>query len=558
MPKQYALPSDLERVIFALCEDTDTERSRLVARLVREGRFEQLVNLKVDSSDYSDPESYFRDAVVTEFLRKFGDFQIPGIDKKKAALDTFFECEKACHKTNLRLQPFLNNGPFEDPAELRMFESIERMQRWLAANLGPLPRELVRARHGPGSTFRDVGKYITVPDKLCSRPAMTQSSSLLLPLWERTWWAKALYESNPNQSDPEVVRGNRFTAVHKNALKMRGICIEGSINVYFQLGIGAHFKVILKKIGMDQSTAQDRHRRYAELASRTGTSATVDLSNASDMNSRNTTRLLLAKAGDWLELLEMTRSPMTLVNGKWHRLEKFSSMGNGYTFELETLIFTAIAMEACYLCGHNAVPGVDVHVFGDDIILPVKAGSTVLQLLKWFGFKPNEDKTFLSGPFRESCGGDFFDGVAVRPHYLEKTPNETADWFALANGIRRLGRKDSGADFRYSIYWRAWLRVLDAIPVTERRIRGPEDLGDLVIHDEPQYWQRRRTVEQKTFIRTWMPIPVVLPWLWAPSVVFASALYGVPSAGVIPRDSSGPEPKDQVSGYRKKWVQYVG
>lgn len=548
MHAQSALPQQLERVVYALCEDTDTPRSRLVAKLVKEREYSQLVNLTVDPAHYSDSESYFKDAVVTEFLRKFGDFKIDGIDKRGAALKIFTDCEKACHATNIRLAPYINNqGPFQDPNDVRLFESIERMQRWIAKVLGRIPSDLLRARHGPGATFRDVGQYTTVPDKISNRPQMTQGSSLLLPLWERTWWAKALRESNPSQSHPEYVRGNRFTAVHKTATKMRGIAIEGSINVYFQLGCGDHLKGRLAKVGLDMLTAQDRHRRYAELASRTGDYATIDLSNASDMNSRNTVRLLLEKSGSWFDLLDSLRSPMTLVDGKWHRLEKFSSMGNGYTFELETLIFTAIAMEACYLVGINGIPGVSVHVFGDDIILPVKAGATALTLLKWFGFKPNEDKTFLSGPFRESCGGDFFGGDAVRPHYLEETPNEPAKWIALANGIRRLGLKKPGSEFRRSIYWRAWLRALDAIPSDIRRCRGPSSLGDLVIHDDQEFWRERRTPDCRSFIRTWSPVvkPIPLKY-WKDTVIFAAALYGVPSDGVIPRDS--------VSGYRMKWT----
>jgi len=235
-------------------------------------------------------------------------------------------------------------------------------------------------------------------------------------------------------------------------------------------------------------------------------------------------------------------------------------MGNGYTFELETLIFLAIAMEGCYLSGVNGLPSVNTFVFGDDMIVPTQAGPTILQLLRWFGFEPNSKKTFLEGPFRESCGGDFFDGEPVRAHYVKKDPNEPAKWISLANGIRRLGRSDPGADFRYSIYWRAWLRALDAIPSDIRRIRGPEFLGDLVIHDTREFWQKRRTREGMEFIRTWAPVPKVLKFHhWKDTVVFACALYGIPSSGVIPRvrDESG-DLSDQVTGYRKRWTQIPG
>jgi hypothetical protein len=561
MAYQSTLPQQLERVVFALCEDTDTPRALTVKLLVQYQEYEQLVRLTIDSEHYLSPERYYQDAVVTEFLRKYGDFDIKGIDKGAVAISTFFKCEKACHETNLRLAPFLHNGPFEDPSELRLFESIERMQRWISKVLGPIPEELVYMRHGPGATFRDIGQLTTVPDKMSNRPTMTQGASLLLPLWESTAWAKAYLKSYPQISRPEYIRGNRFTSVYKDALKNRGICIEGSVNVYFQLGIGGAMRLQLKKIGIDIETAQDRHRWYAMVASRAGNGATIDLSNASDMNALNCTRLLLAKS-EWLPLLESVRSPFTMhkVRGKdrWYRLEKFSSMGNGYTFELETLIFLAIAMEGCYLSGLNGHPGQDVHVFGDDMIVPSQAGPTILQLLKWFGFQPNIQKTFLSGPFRESCGGDFFEGKAVRPHYLKDEPNEPANWISLANGLRRLGRKDGVSEFRYSIYWRAWLRALDAIPSDIRRIRGPDDLGDLVIHDEREFWQKRRTPELKSFIRTWAPVPKVLKLHhWKDEIVFACSLYGIPSDGVVPRKRTRDgDLSDQVSGYRKRWTAY--
>jgi hypothetical protein len=93
------------------------------------------------------------------------------------------------------------------------------------------------------------------------------------------------------------------------------------------------------------------------------------------------------------------------------------------------------------------------------------------------------------------------------------------------------------------------LRALDAIPVHIRRLRGPEDLGDLVIHDDRERWFKRRTRDCRTFVKTWMPFTKALPLHhWSGPVVFACALYGIPSDGVLARGS--------VAGYREKWVSY--
>lgn len=543
------LPQQLERVVLALCEDVDSPVSREVARLLREKDYKSLVNLTVDPRAYDSARRYSEDVACVDFLRKYTGFVIDGIDKAQVALDNFFVAEKACCRTNVRLHKFVKNqGPFEDPGDLRLIQSFDWMRSWIRDVLGPLPKEL-GGRFGPGSTFHDVGRLITVPDKMTSRPTVTKPARCLLTIWSQTAWCRALLSSHQNRSDPEDVRGNRFTTVPKDARKDRGIAIEPSINVFYQLAVG---KVIRNRLrlnaNIDLKFGQELHRRLAREASRTGSHATIDLSNASDTVSYNLVKILLPEG--WFLLLDTLRSPRTLVRGRWHHLQKFSSMGNGYTFELETLIFSAIAAHACHLdnvdASHEATR---LSVYGDDIILPVKASGTFLALLKLLGFTPNPEKTFTDGKFRESCGGDFFDGLAVRPYYQKDVPDEPANWIRMANGIRRLGHQDSFSDFRYGPLWRAWQRALEPLPTDIRRLRGPEDLGDLVIHDTREFWQYYRNSDGWAFFRTWSPVnPKIKLHHWSPDVVLAAALYGIPSDGVANRDS--------VSGYRMRWTTH--
>jgi len=116
----------------------------------------------------------------------------------------------------------------------------------------------------------------------------------------------------------------------------------------------------------------------------------------------------------------MLRSPKTFFKGQWHVLEKFSSMGNGYTFELETVIFSAITAAVHEMVtGEAAKLHQNVFVYGDDIICKTDVSLDVIAALRWFGFSLNERKSFVSGPFRESCGGDYFNGVPVRAHFFE-------------------------------------------------------------------------------------------------------------------------------------------
>ena len=135
---------------------------------------------------------------------------------------------------------------------------------------------------------------------------------------------------------------------------------------------------------------------------------------------------------DWFEVLDALRSPMTHVRddvvGKeaWVRLEKFSSMGNGFTFELETLLFAAITEVTCD--NADARLGSGIWVYGDDIIYPSVHASAVASALRWCGFIPNKTKSFSTGPFRESCGGDYFLARNVRSYYIKDNPHEPSDW----------------------------------------------------------------------------------------------------------------------------------
>jgi hypothetical protein len=91
-------------------------------------------------------------------------------------------------------------------------------------------------------------------------------------------------------------------------------------------------------------------------------------------------------------------------------------MGNGYTFALETLIFYSLAWSTCVALG---LPTSDVSSYGDDIIVPTGAYNALIGVLKCLGFVPNREKSFGDGPFRESCGKDYFRGIDVRPVYIK-------------------------------------------------------------------------------------------------------------------------------------------
>jgi len=194
-------------------------------------------------------------------------------------------------------------------------------------------------------------------------------------------------------------------------------------------------------------------------------------------------------------------------------------MGNGYTFELETLVFCAIVHGVTKL-----IPGRDFFVYGDDIVIPKKSFRDVVAALEVFGFTPNKKKTFASGPFRESCGGDYFMGYNVRPFQVKTLDTSLDALRALHNGFVRSG------------LLLAAKHVASEIPRTYRSF-GPARLGDSILHGGAQSWSvtTRDSIKWiKTHIVSRLTIPIDR---WGEDNVLPLALLGQPSVGIVPRDS---------------------
>ncbi|DAD50181.1 TPA_asm: RNA-directed RNA polymerase, partial [ssRNA phage Esthiorhiza.2_36] len=507
------LPRYVERAVLKLLEDLATPTSLKVKTLIMWGEWDQLSSLKVVPEHYLDAEDYWRDAMAVSLLRKLEELPT-SVDRKAVAEESFLACEEECFRANRRLYPYLCPGlPDTDEGVHAYFV---RARKILSKILGS-PPAYVEGRFGPGSTFGDRGQFCTVPDKMSSEPTLTPAAWPFHFQWLGTQWSKAVASAGKG---PTYVQGNRFTTVPKDSTKHRGIAVEPSINVFFQLGYGRVLRKRLGDAGINLRDGQDIHRRLACEASIRGHLATLDLSNASDTVSRNLVKLLLPPR--WFDILSDLRSTKTLFRGHWHLLEKFSSMGNGFTFELETLIFLGLIL-ACDPTGVDLVPGKTVFVFGDDIIIPTSYSKVVISALEFSGLTVNEAKSFSSGPFRESCGGDYFLGVDVRPHFLKELPFEPQHFISFANGIRRSAKGDPDRSRRTH---RAWLSILDALPNAIRTLRGPEDLGDLCVHDVEKHW-RFRWRSQIRYIRVYRPARFrKVSWSnFRSDVVLASAVY---------------------------------
>lgn len=542
---EVTLPSDVTRQASLYYEGLGTPVALAAAVMLRSGCWDGLAALSVKPSSYNDSLSYFRDASAAALLKKLQ--QLPGsaADRRMRTIRKWWEGERACLLTNHRLSAYMpENLVFDLPRHAGISAIIAEIRKTILDWIGPQPPELALGRFGPGATFSDRGGKTTVPDKMSSDPTLTRDAVWYLPQWLGTAWGADLAQRGGELS---FVEGNRFATVPKTALIDRSIASEPSINGFYQLALGRALRSKLRKrTGWDLDCAQTIHRRVAGISSVTRELATLDLSNASDTVSKELVRLLLPRR--WFDELDHLRSKKTLIDRKWVVLEKFSSMGNGFTFELETLIFAALMSVLLIQNGRSGRLGVDVFVFGDDILIPDDLASQAEVVLRYCGFSLNREKSFSgSVGFRESCGGDFFEGADVRSYYIKELRDDPWQLLPDYNGMRRtLSKLQALTGVRDYSGLRG---IFSVIPTVINRCRGPQDLGDIVLHtDDPSEW-RIKWKEGIRYFRCVVRVSRFTPWHhWKPDVVLASALYGVGDGrlGVLPRDPP--------FSFKVKWV----
>lgn len=240
------------------------------------------------------------------------------------------------------------------------------------------------------------------------------------------------FDARNGNDGTTLVNGSRLTTVPKNQDVERTIAIEPSGNMCLQLAAGMYLQGALRLAGLDISSQQPKNKAMALSGSLDGSFATIDLKSASDMMSLDLVRLLMPP--DWNDLLNCLRSEfIELPDGTNLRLNMISTMGNGFTFPLMTLLLTSLIYGyRCTKGGPNLfIDWTRTCVFGDDIIVKNNEYEGVCAVLESAGFVVNHDKSFHEGPFRESCGGDYYEGVDVTPFYVKSLSNDSAVYVVI-------------------------------------------------------------------------------------------------------------------------------
>lgn len=221
-------------------------------------------------------------------------------------------------------------------------------------------------------------------------------------------------------------QASRFSTVRKNNEKDRPIDLQPLCNMLVQRRIGNGLRSLLMAQGVDLNSLADKHR----LLISNNSLATIDLQNASDSIHLSLVKFLFPK--HVYKAIRQSRTYYTEgLDGHYYVTNKVSAMGNGFTFELMTVILRALGLQ------HDP----NFTVFGDDIIIGNQHAEALIKDLVSVGFVVNDQKSFIHSKFRESCGGNYHDDFGYIESYDFEWPESIHDCVVLSNKAFALGVK---------------------------------------------------------------------------------------------------------------------
>lgn len=457
-----SLPIDTQLQCFAMLD------------ALQEARFKDACDLAkaITQQQYGDAETFRLVQQLANLVRKV-PYQGEDFDPRGKAIEAFLDAEEECRAANTALRPYVAlmegrgagtitpegtrcSGTAEVSEEgARISRLLMRARVHIRRVLGEKPplREIAEnCRFSGGSVQGCTGSSTHLAAKILAKEwtvtpgCLPYASSFMMGnpyIWE------GLFGFPHNHAGPEefrvafmskvrLVEHDQIDFVPKTAEVHRTIGKQASLNAYVQNGVGDWLRDKLREVAnIDIRTAQDRVN--GPLA-RLGSSceghpfATLDLKAASDTIAIQFVKLLLPP--EWFSFLDAIRSPGYTLDGVNNRYAKFVAMGNGFCFPLETLLFWSLVQAVYDL---NVIPDRTCAVYGDDIIVYQCVALELTELLNVCGFTLNSEKSFVFGPFRESCGQDFFGGVNVRPFVLDEIVEDYGHLYHMINSLSSRG-----------------------------------------------------------------------------------------------------------------------
>lgn len=391
------------------------------------GGFLSQVFDKSDGSLLASPSS---DAVyaIRQLCFLFAKIERPCTPERcKAAYDEYIEVEKEVEKWNSCCDEVLLQE-LNHVSTLLYSSVLSELDRMVH------DQELIGA-HGPGATAERLssnGKYsLSVYPERLDREFPALDNVLPNPrYWEGL---DTLNLVGPDQEIP-----SRVIQVPKTMKTPRIIAIEPAAMQFAQQAVSRplvrNLESPVTPSGVNRSfgflgfTDQLPNQELARQGSLSGDLATIDMSQASDRVSILHVEALLRNYPSLWAMVKACRSSKADVPGYGVvPLSKFASMGSALCFPMEAMVFLAVVLLGVSRDkGQILTPALireyrgRIRVYGDDIIVPAGVVHSVKRELEAFGFRVNSAKSFWTGKFRESCGGDFFSGTDVTPVRLKR------------------------------------------------------------------------------------------------------------------------------------------
>jgi len=391
--------------------------------------------------------SSLRDSyLLANLTSKLGVEGVTQEDRANAAVDGWYADEAFNRRTTRRLESLWSGHSDHTIHGVDVRQVLGVASTLIAELLGPWSHKFYEdssftngAAVGYGKAkgdpvFKYAGVLTTTPLALSRVAALVCAT----PAWYDYHAEKSGFEHTFR-----VVPGEHGFTVPKNAETDRYCSKQPTGNMMLQKAIGFHIRSALKRVSINLDD-QSRNREAARRASITLRDATIDLKSAS--NSVVCALLKWLLPADWLNEIMVARSPLCRPSptSPWVRTEMVGAMGNGFTFELESLVFWALAEAVKQISRSRG----KVLVFGDDVIAPVHCIHMIMAVYQYCGFRINRDKSFWTGTFRESCGGHYDRGLDITPIYIRKPITDTTRIIWFLNKLRAWSEVDGVCDDR--------------------------------------------------------------------------------------------------------------
>lgn len=317
------------------------------------------------------------------------------------------------------------------------FESFNRLSRLLFADVFSKMDELVYnnelvPRHGPGATADRISgnqkfDLFTWTHRL---EKLFLFGDYAIPNWRYYYRYDHVEIFEPGKevpvkviSVPKTLRTRRIIAEEPAHVQYMQQAISRELTQQLEsqtVAGNSRFNLAHYFLGFSR---QEPNRHLAARGSSRGDLATLDLSEASDrVHIRHVEAMLhgFPFLGEAVFAARSSKAEVPALGLSLWSLRKYASMGSALTFPIEAMVFLIAIFLGIEEKLQRPLERKDilsfrgkVRVYGDDLIVPVDCVPHVLDSLARLGFKVNVNKSFWNGKFRESCGGDFYDGVDV-------------------------------------------------------------------------------------------------------------------------------------------------